>query len=60
VQLFFSFSYEGVQYPCALVHWFSREGDSPDNTTGMWIVEPDTLDDDGKTLTSIIHLNTIL
>ncbi|KAF8528622.1 hypothetical protein JB92DRAFT_3081421 [Gautieria morchelliformis] len=24
VQLFFSFSHDGVQYPCALVHWFSR------------------------------------
>jgi len=60
VRLFFSFSYEGVQYPCALVCWFSREGDSPDNTTGMWIVEPDTSDDDGETLTSIIHLDTIL
>jgi hypothetical protein len=60
VRLFFSFSYEGIQYPCALVRWFSREGDSPDNTTGMWIVEPDTSDDDGETLTSIIHLDTIL
>jgi hypothetical protein len=41
VRLFFSFSYEGVLYPCALVHWYSRKGDSPDDTTGMWIVEPD-------------------
>ena len=60
VRLFFSFSHEGVQYPCALVRWFSCVGDSPDNTTGMWIVEPDTSDDDGETLTSIIHLNTVL
>jgi hypothetical protein len=27
VRLFFSFSYEGVKYPCALVHWFSCVGD---------------------------------
>ncbi|KIM77450.1 hypothetical protein PILCRDRAFT_76723, partial [Piloderma croceum F 1598] len=60
VRLFFSFSYEGIQYPCALVHWFSRKDDSPDDTTGMWIVEPDTSNDDGETLASIIHLDTIL
>ena len=59
VQLFFSFSYNGVNYPCALVHWFSHVGDSPSNNTGMWIVEPDVLDD-GESLTSIIHLDTII
>jgi hypothetical protein len=60
VRLFFSFSFEGVQYPCALVHWFSRKDNSPDDTTGMWIVEPDMSDDDGETLASIVHLDTIL
>jgi hypothetical protein len=60
VRLFFSFSYEGVLYPCALVHWYSRKGDSPDDTTGMWIVEPETSDDDGETFATIIHLDTIL
>ena len=30
VRLFFSFSHNGVEYPCVLVHWFSRVGDSPD------------------------------
>jgi hypothetical protein len=60
VRLFFSFSYEGVQYPCTLVHWFSRVGDSPDDKTGMWIVEPvaDGLDD--KSHTTILHLDTIV
>ena len=24
VKLFFSFSHDGIDYPCALVHWFSR------------------------------------
>lgn len=52
VRLLFSFSYEGIEYPCALVRWFSRVGDSPDECTGMWVVQPD---DD----TSIIHLDTI-
>lgn len=32
---FFSFSDDGVEYPYALVHWFSRVGDSPDEHTGM-------------------------
>jgi len=60
VRLFFSFSHDGTQYPCALVHWFSRVGDSPNDNTGMWIVEPDTSDNDDKPLTSIIHLDTIV
>ena len=38
VQLFFSFSHDGIEYPCALVHWFSREGDLPSVNTGMWVV----------------------
>ena len=59
VQLFFSFSHEGVEYHCALVHWFSRVGDSPDDWTGMWIVEPDALDD-GKPFMSIIDLDTVV
>ena len=55
VRLLFSFAYEGTEYPCALVRWFSRMGDSPDDRTGMWIVEPD----DEETF-SIIHLDTIV
>lgn len=59
VRLFFSFSYEGVKYPCALVHWFSRVDDSPDDYTGMWVVEPE-ISNDGEPLASIIHLDTIV
>jgi hypothetical protein len=59
VRLFFSFSHDGIEYPCALVHWFSRVGDLPDDHTGMWIVEPDILDD-GENLTAIIHLDTVV
>jgi hypothetical protein len=58
VRLFFSFSHEGVEYPCALVHWFSRAG-LGDNT-GMWIVEPD-ISDDGEIVSSdIIHLDAVV
>jgi hypothetical protein len=59
VQLFFSFSHDGIEYPCTLVHWFSHVGDLPDNVTGMWIVEPDMLDN-GKPFISIIPLDTII
>ncbi|KAF8805624.1 hypothetical protein BYT27DRAFT_7224752 [Phlegmacium glaucopus] len=59
VRLFFSFSHDGIEYPCALVHWFSCVSDLPDNHTGMWVVEPDTLDT-GENHTAIIHLDTIV
>lgn len=56
VQLFFSFSHDGVEYPCALVRWFSRVGDSPDIRTGMWVVQPD----DDESPPSIIHLDSVV
>ena len=59
MHLFFSFSHDNVEYPCALVHWFQRVGDSPDDSTGMWVVEPETLDDD-EPFMSIVHLDTII
>ncbi|KAH9013796.1 hypothetical protein EDB83DRAFT_2508700 [Lactarius deliciosus] len=58
VRLFFSFSFEGVHYPCALVNWFSCKDDSPDDSTGMWIVEPYARGGDPSS--NIIHLDTIL
>jgi hypothetical protein len=59
VRLFFSFSHDGVEYPCALIHWFSRVGELPDDHTGMWVVEPEMLDDSEPHM-SIIHLDTIV
>ena len=58
IQLFFSFSYDGKKYPCALVEWFSRLGRSPDSETGMWKVRPDIRR--GQRLCSVIHLNSLL
>lgn len=58
-RLFFSFTADGVKYPCALIHWYSRIGDSHDGTTGMWMVEPDKLPD-GSSNVSIIHLDSVL
>ena len=46
-RLFFSFSHDDIHYPCALVCWFSCFGNSPDDHTGMWIVEPD-ISNNGK------------
>jgi len=56
VQLFFSFSHDSIEYPCVLVHQFSCVGDSPDDPTGMWIVQPDG----DESLPSIIHLDTVV
>ena len=59
IQLIFSFSYEGKEYPCALVEWFKKVGRSPDEQTGMWVVKPEE-DRHRNRLTTIVHLDTIL
>ena len=59
IRLFFSFSYEGEEYPCALVEWFKKVGRSPDEQTGMWVVKPEE-DRHRKRLTTIVHLDMIL
>jgi len=58
VFLFFSFVHRGVHYPCALVQWFSKIGDEPDNQTGLQMVEPEIYEDSRPYL-AIIHLNSI-
>ena len=55
VLLFFSLTYEGVKFPCALVRWYSAVDDEADPETGMWIVEPDP-GDEGL---DVIYLDTI-
>ncbi|KAH9018135.1 hypothetical protein EDB84DRAFT_1627433 [Lactarius hengduanensis] len=59
VFLFFSFRYDGIDYPCALVHWFSAVGDTPDDETGLWVVKPDYLPRQRRFL-EVIHLDSIL
>jgi hypothetical protein len=54
---FFSFKFRGITYPCALVRWFSRVGDEPDEDTGMWMVRPMS-DADGAI--SVIHLDCVV
>ncbi|KAF8815870.1 hypothetical protein BYT27DRAFT_7248786 [Phlegmacium glaucopus] len=58
IQLFFSFTHNSKEYPCALVEWFSRIGRSRDSDTGMWKVHPDI--QQGQCLCSVIHLDSIL
>ncbi|KAG5634080.1 hypothetical protein H0H81_003485, partial [Sphagnurus paluster] len=57
-QLFFSFDYIGVTYPCALVEWFKTIGRSPDPVVGMWKVVPDVVQ--GEREMSVFHLDTFL
>ncbi|KAJ6626485.1 hypothetical protein B0H10DRAFT_2302293 [Mycena sp. CBHHK59/15] len=59
VLLFMSFKHEGIDYPCALVTWFSPIGDEPCPDVGMRMVEPD-LDHRGRRVMDIIHVDAIL
>lgn len=59
IKQFFSFRSQDRLYPCAMVQWYSRCGNEPDEDTGMWIVEPDVCKD-GMPFTDIIHLDTIV
>ncbi|KAG2092296.1 uncharacterized protein F5147DRAFT_748031 [Suillus discolor] len=52
VILLFSFTFRSVEYPCALVRWFSTIGDQPCPNT--------ELDDRREHLLSVVHLDTIL
>lgn len=58
VHLLFSFTYQGVYYPCALAQWFSKLDDCPDPVTGFWRVAPDR-HEDSEPIYQIIHLDTI-
>jgi hypothetical protein len=59
VLLFFSFSFSGKTYPCALVHWYTKFGNGPDRDTGQWIVQPE-FDPAGDPVVSIIHLDCVI
>ena len=59
IRQFFSFKFAGVTYPCALVQWYSRVAEEPDEDTGMWIVEPD-FNPDGSRFMAVIHLDSIV
>ena len=60
IRLLFSFVHDDVTYyPCALVHWFTRVADTPDDDTGMWVVKKKK-QRNGKPHSAVIHLDSIL
>lgn len=59
VSLLFSFTFQGIVYPCALVHWFQCVGEAANKDTSTWVVEHE-LDEDGQPITTVLHLDTII
>jgi hypothetical protein len=57
VLAFFSFLFQGEEYQCALIHWFSRVDSEPDQNTGMWVVEPEFEADDPHL--AIVHIDCV-
>ncbi|KAF5373669.1 hypothetical protein D9758_000924 [Tetrapyrgos nigripes] len=61
VLLLFSFKYDNINYPCALVHWYNAFGRRPEPNTGTWIVRPAFRGSRPTSpLLAVIHLDTIL
>ena len=58
VFLFFSFTFQDMYYPCALVHWYSTVGSEPDEDTGLWVVKSE-YKTNGHRRMAIVHLNCI-
>ncbi|OBZ77541.1 hypothetical protein A0H81_01910 [Grifola frondosa] len=58
IRLFFSFKFGGIVYPCALVQWFERIAEEPDEDTGMYIVRPESKR--GVPVLSVLHLDSIV
>ena len=59
VYLFFKFSFAGVDYPCALVHWYTTVGTDPDSSTGLWVVKPEYTHDQYRNM-GVIHLDSVI
>jgi hypothetical protein len=59
VYLFFKFSYADVDYPCALVHWYTTTGPERDGSTRLWVVEPEYIRHRYRHM-SVIHLDSIV
>jgi hypothetical protein len=57
--LLFSFIINSTCHKIALIEWFSYIGNSPDENTGMWVVEREKWDD-GSWLIDFISIDTIL
>jgi hypothetical protein len=55
----FTFSFERKDRPTALVRWFTFDGESPDEDTGMWIVRPQD-NPDGSPSVDFISMERIV
>ena len=58
VYLFFRFSYNDVDHPCALVRWYSTSNE-PDPSTGLWVVQPESTRR-GMRHMGVIHVDSII
>ncbi|KAJ7862732.1 hypothetical protein B0H13DRAFT_2566139 [Mycena leptocephala] len=59
VRMLLRFKFRGIDYPCALIHWFSVRGERPCPETGMWIVTPDSVRG-GEPSLAVVHLDCLL
>ncbi|KAG0695978.1 hypothetical protein DFH29DRAFT_1004961 [Suillus ampliporus] len=57
VLTFFSFRLRGGYYPCAVVRWFNRVSEGPDDDMGMWMVKPSSIGIHAHF--AVIHVDTI-
>ncbi|KAG1780646.1 hypothetical protein EV702DRAFT_1177861 [Suillus placidus] len=55
---FFSSKHNWEVYPCALIQWFEKIGDCPDENTGMWMVAP-SFHEDGSRNLAVIHIEMV-
>jgi hypothetical protein len=59
VLAFFAFTCrDGKHFPCAVVQWFEKIGNHPDEDTGMWMVRPANLPNRSPYY-AVIHLDSI-
>ncbi|KZP07929.1 hypothetical protein FIBSPDRAFT_914383 [Athelia psychrophila] len=61
VNAFLSFTHNSELYQCALVSWFSRIGEKPDDTTHMWMLQGDFNDEEeAERHCAVISIDSIL
>ncbi|KAK7001854.1 hypothetical protein R3P38DRAFT_3216203 [Favolaschia claudopus] len=61
VHLLFRFKYQGTDYPCTLIHWFSPYGDEPCPDTGLWRVTSDFIRGrPHERAIAVVHVDTLL
>jgi len=57
--LLFTFLFKSKDRPTAVVRWFTFDGESPDEDSGMWIVKPQN-HPDGKSSFGLIPTDAIM